>query len=110
MFLLDARSYGCGTKQRCQNGTLVSGNMDQNLRNPSGLILSHTHMSAQTSLSLPNLGFLLDLIATHEYLGKKLHTVPPSFSGVSRNEKSTSACCGEKQMAVPQMKARTCFV
>ena len=31
-------------KKRYQNGTLVSGNMDQHLRNPSCLILSHTHM------------------------------------------------------------------
>ena len=37
-------TYGCGSKTRYQNGTLVSGNMDQNLRNPSWLILSHTHM------------------------------------------------------------------
>ncbi|CAJ1385361.1 unnamed protein product [Effrenium voratum] len=29
-------------KKRYQNGTLVSGNMDQNLRHPSCLILSHT--------------------------------------------------------------------
>ena len=36
--------YGCGSKIRYQNGTLVSGNMDQHLRNPSCLILSHTHM------------------------------------------------------------------
>ena len=36
--------YGCGSKNRYQNGTLVSGNMDQNLRSPSCLILSHTHM------------------------------------------------------------------
>ena len=35
---------GCGSKNRYQNGTLVSGNMDQNLRNPSCLILSHTHV------------------------------------------------------------------
>ena len=33
--------YGCGSKNRYQNGTLVSGNMYQNLRNPS----SHTHMA-----------------------------------------------------------------
>ena len=37
--------HGCGSKPRYQNGTLVSGNMDQNLRNPSSFILSHTHMS-----------------------------------------------------------------
>ena len=35
---------GCGSKNRYQNGTLVSRNMDQNLRNPSCLILSHTHV------------------------------------------------------------------
>ena len=34
-------------KNRYQNGTLVSGNMDQNPRNTSCLILSHTHI-AQT--------------------------------------------------------------
>ena len=32
---------GCGSKNRYQNGTLVSGNMDQNLPNPFCLILSH---------------------------------------------------------------------
>ena len=35
---------GCGSKNRYQNGTLVSGNMDQNLRNPSCFISSHTHV------------------------------------------------------------------
>ena len=35
---------GCGSKNRYQNGTLVSGNMDQNLRTPSCLILSHTQI------------------------------------------------------------------
>ena len=38
------RRYGCGSKNRYQDGTLVSGNMDQNLHNPSSLILSHAHM------------------------------------------------------------------
>ena len=33
---------GCGSKKQYQNGTLVSGNMDQNLRILSCLILSHT--------------------------------------------------------------------
>ena len=32
-------------KTGSQNGTLVSANMDQNLRNPSCLILSHTQLS-----------------------------------------------------------------
>ena len=32
--------YDCGSKM----GTLVSGNVDQNLRSPGGLILTHTHM------------------------------------------------------------------
>ena len=36
-------------KKRYQHGTLVSGNMDQNLRNPSCLILSHTHLKATAS-------------------------------------------------------------
>ena len=31
-------------KPEFQNGTLLSGNMDQNLRTPSCLILSHTHL------------------------------------------------------------------
>ena len=35
---------GWGSKTLSQTGTLVSGNMDQNLRNPSCLILSHTHV------------------------------------------------------------------
>ena len=32
---------GCGSKIGAPNGTLVSGNMDQNLRSPGGLILTH---------------------------------------------------------------------
>ena len=36
-------SLGCGSKNRYQNGILVSGNMAQNLHNFSCLILSHTH-------------------------------------------------------------------
>ena len=45
---LEGRSlppFGCGSKERCQNGTLVRGNMDQNPRNPSCLILSHSHLT-----------------------------------------------------------------
>ena len=34
------QSFGCGSKIGAQNGTLVSGNMDQNLRSPGGLILT----------------------------------------------------------------------
>ena len=33
-----------GSKNRYQNGSLVSRNMDPHLRNPSGLIWSHTHL------------------------------------------------------------------
>ena len=36
--------FGCGSKNWYQNGTLVSGNMDQSLRNPSCFILSHTRL------------------------------------------------------------------
>ena len=36
-------SLGCGSKHRYHNGTLVSGNMDHNLRFASCLILSHSH-------------------------------------------------------------------
>ena len=36
---------GCGSKSRYQNGTLVSGNMDQNLCNLSCSILSHTQLA-----------------------------------------------------------------
>ena len=35
--------YGCGSKNRYQNGTLVSGNMEKCVT-PSCLILSRTHM------------------------------------------------------------------
>ena len=28
-----------------QNGVLVNGSMDQNLRSPGGLVLAHTHLS-----------------------------------------------------------------
>ena len=45
--------YGCGSKNRYQNGTLVSGNMDQNLRNPYCFILSHTHMEPTASTGPP---------------------------------------------------------
>ena len=34
------KGYGCASKNRYQNGTLVSGNMDQHLRNPSWSILN----------------------------------------------------------------------
>ena len=33
-----------------QHGTLASGNMDQNLRSPGGLILTHTHICYQLAL------------------------------------------------------------
>ena len=35
--------FGCGSNKRHQNGTLVSGNLDQHLRNPGFLILRHCH-------------------------------------------------------------------
>ena len=38
-------SNGYGSKNRYHNGTLVSGNMEQNLRSPSCLILSHTQIT-----------------------------------------------------------------
>ena len=42
--LLVCRNVAVAQKTGTQNGTLASGNMDQNLRNPSCLILSHTHV------------------------------------------------------------------
>ena len=36
-----------------QNGTLVSGNMDQTLRNPPSVILSHTHMNVDARKHQP---------------------------------------------------------
>ena len=33
---------GCGSKTGTQNGTLANGNMDNNLRSPVGLFLTHT--------------------------------------------------------------------
>ena len=42
--LCHVHSYGYGSKNRYQNETLVSGNMDQNLRNPSSFLLSHCHI------------------------------------------------------------------
>ena len=41
----DDGPFGCGSKNRYQNGTLVSGNMDQTLSNPPCLILSHGHLA-----------------------------------------------------------------
>ena len=37
-----APPFGSGSKNRYQNGTRVSGDMDQNMRNPSCLPVSHT--------------------------------------------------------------------
>ena len=34
---------GCGSKIGTSDGTLVSGNMDQDLPSPGDLILTHTH-------------------------------------------------------------------
>ena len=45
------KTCGCGSNDRYQNGTLVSGNMDQNLLNPSCLILSHTHVHVSAPAS-----------------------------------------------------------
>ena len=42
--LIMAAHMAVAEKTGAKNGTLVSGNMDQNLRNPSWLTLSHTHM------------------------------------------------------------------
>ena len=48
--------YGRCSKKRYQNGTLVSGSMDQNLRNPSCLIFSHTHMEVVLNSPRPFYG------------------------------------------------------
>ena len=39
-----ASIYGCESKIGTQNGTLVNGTIDLNLRSPGGLILTHSHM------------------------------------------------------------------
>ena len=46
LFPFERRLFGCGSNNRCQHGSLVSGNMDQRLRNPSCLNLSHTHLAS----------------------------------------------------------------
>ena len=57
---------GCGSKNRYQNGTLVTGNMDQNPRNPSSLILSHTHLGIQEGFDSCGSMFLLALLEVAE--------------------------------------------
>ena len=46
---------GCGSKNRYPKWNLVSGNMDQHLRNHSWLILSHTQLlsSLEAKLRIP---------------------------------------------------------
>ena len=65
---------GYGSKNRYQNGTLISGNMDQHLRNPSSLILSHCQID--------RFGLLVSLWSICG--GSKLITV---FQAPSRSEK-----------------------
>ena len=58
---------GCGSKIGTPDGTLVSGNMDQNLRSPGGLILTHTRVRARSgraSLSAKRLGILRSMRGT----------------------------------------------
>ena len=43
-------------KKRYQHGTLVSENMDQNLRNPPCLMLSHSHIDDCQTKSFSNCG------------------------------------------------------
>ena len=40
-------TFGCGSKIGTQNGTLVNGSMDYNLRFSGGLILTHTRLIAE---------------------------------------------------------------
>ena len=47
---LPSHQNGCVSKKRYQNGTLVSGNMDQSLHNPSCFILSHTQIVLRAAL------------------------------------------------------------
>ena len=55
-----------GSKMCTENGTLVRGNMDQNLRNPSSLILSHTHTkSTQQTAKASRAGKLCPLGCRH---------------------------------------------
>ena len=79
-------SFGCGSKNRYQNGTLVSGNMDQHLRNPSSFIVSHTHFGEafgtgeiDSSLARPLLvaKLLLQLLRRGAWLCTSCH--PPSL-------------------------------
>ena len=65
-------SFGCGSKIGTQNGTLVSGNMDQNLWSPGGLILTHTHLETQQGepreSSDPEGSLMRPRIVTHSQL------------------------------------------
>ena len=52
--LIGRWSICCGSKIGTQSGTLGSGNMDQNLRSPVRLILTHNHFRT------PNMRFHVD--------------------------------------------------
>ena len=45
-----AKSVGCRSKMGTQNGTLVNGNMDENLWVPGGSILTHTQFAPSEQL------------------------------------------------------------
>ena len=53
-YWLFACVYGCGSNIGTQDGTLGSGNMDQNLRSPGGLILTHTHICVYIFMGPPH--------------------------------------------------------
>ena len=64
--------HGCGSKRGTQNGTLVSGNMNQHLLSPVGLILTHTHMSlsSQSGRSMTSQQRAFDLFESALVVGK----------------------------------------
>ena len=71
---------GSGSKNRYQNGTLVRGNMDQHLRNPSCLILSHSQIECQNTALLPTTHLTAKEIIKPQRRNKRL--CPPSKNQV----------------------------
>ena len=88
--------FGCGAKICTQNGALVSGNMDQNLRSPGSLILPHTLLKKNERLvqssCFGTFAFFVGLVAPK---GNERHHLEPfpefeTPKSVSTSQKSPS--------------------
>ena len=102
---------GCGSKIGTPNGTLASGNMDQNLWSPGGSILTHTQMIVEVTWPVTGIcwaSFVCVQVSEAEEFDNQISRVS-AVSGTRYNRGCASPRCGRgwsprQEMSWPQSK------